>query len=75
MSIVSNLGKRIRVLLAARDVGQKEFAARTGMNADALSTLLSGQVGDLSVSTLEAIASALGCALRVEIEEETEGLW
>jgi len=69
----SNLRKRLRVLLAERD--EKEFAARTGMNAGVLSTLLSGPAGDLNVSTLETIASALGCSLKVEIEEEADGLW
>jgi len=63
------LGKRIKVRRAERDMNQGELAARIGMKQSQLSLVERGLLG-LSVDQLRAIANALGCTGAYLLGEE-----
>jgi len=69
MPVDPNLRKRIRILLAEHDITQKELAVRTGLREMTISNLVRGRTSDVNLSTLESIARALGCHLKVLIED------
>ena len=68
MPVDPKLRRRIRVLLAERDMDQKELAARTSMSASTISNFLSGYSNDVKLSTLESIARALNCTVEILFE-------
>jgi transcriptional regulator with XRE-family HTH domain len=60
--LLLKFGKRVRTLRLDRGWTQEEFAHRTGLNRSYMSEVERGK-SDVSLSTLQKIAKALGISL------------
>ena len=65
---------KVRVMLAMRDMTQKELAERTGIRPPTVSAICTGAVKHLPVEALDKICDVLDCqpADLMEFVEETE---
>ena len=65
---------KVRVMLAMRDMTQKELAERTGIRPPTVSAICTGAVKHLPVEALDKICDVLNCqpADLMEFVEETE---
>lgn len=65
---------KVKVMLAIRDMTQKELAARTGIRPPTISAICTGTIKELPVDVLDRICTALDCQpsdLMEHIKEET----
>lgn len=52
---------KVKVMLAMRDMTQKELAERTGIRPPTISAICTGSIKHLPVETLDKICSVLEC--------------
>lgn len=64
---------KVKVMLAMRDMTQKELAERTGIRPPTISAICTGSIKHLPVEALDKICSVLECQpadLREHIKEQ-----
>ena len=65
---------KVKVMLAIRDMTQKELAQRTGIRPPTISAICTGTIKQIPVDVLDRICAALDCQpsdLMEHIKEET----
>ena len=68
---------KVKVMLAMREMTQKELAERTGIRPPTVSAICTGSVKHLPVDALDKICEVLKCQpadLMEYVEEATEGV-
>jgi len=68
MPMPPRLRRAIRREMFERDISQRELASRTGLAESTICNLLGDSPGDVKLSTIEAVARALGCELDIELK-------
>ena len=71
MTITEGVSTEIRVLLARRDMSQRDLAERSGISQVAISRRMTGAI-PWDLTELEAVANALDVPASVLIPRETE---
>lgn len=68
---------KVKVMLALRNMTQKELAERTGIRPPTVSAICTGAVKHLPVDALEKICDVLDCQpgdLMEHVKEDSEGV-
>ncbi len=68
---------KVKVMLALRNMTQKELAERTGIRPPTVSAICTGAVKHLPVEALEKICDVLDCQpgdLMEHVKEDSEGV-
>ena len=66
---MQDVNKYIRHVMLEKEMTQNDMAKKMNMTRQNISRILSG---DMKMSTLAAIAEALGCELEITFREKTE---
>ena len=66
---MKDINKYIRHVMLEKEMTQNDMAQKMNMTRQNISRILSG---DMKMSTLAAIAEALGCELEITFREKTE---
>jgi DNA-binding Xre family transcriptional regulator len=69
MPLDPKLKREMRRALFEANISQKELSKRTGLAESTISLVLGGQPCDVKLSTIETIARALDCELKISFEE------
>lgn len=64
---------KLRVLLAERNMTQKELAEKTGIRPPTISAICTGTIKELPVGVIEKICEVLECNVCDIIEHEKQG--
>lgn len=71
MKLLKTLGERIRIVRLTAKLSQKELAAKTNLSVVTIGQIERGNA-NVSINNLNAIAEALNCQLKIDLEMKTD---